>query len=73
MRAGSTEVGLTNGKETLMNLFAKMWMAIIVLAISNNFAQAQQGWNWPEDPQLRDLSKEKYILSYKENTLETIT
>ncbi len=63
MRAGSTEVGLTNGKETLMNLFAKMWMAIIVLAISHNFAQAQQGWNWPEDPQLRDLSKEKYILS----------
>ncbi|MFC2187278.1 tetratricopeptide repeat protein [Fulvivirgaceae bacterium LMO-SS25] len=63
MKAGSTEVGLTNGKETFMNLFGKMWMAIIVLAISHNFAQAQQGWNWPEDPQLRDLSREKYIVS----------
>ena len=63
MRAGSTEVGLTNGKETLMNLFGKMWVTIVVLALSHNFAQAQQGWNWPADPQLRDLSKEKYIVS----------
>ena len=46
-----------------MNLSGKMWMAIIVLAFSYNIANAQQGWNWPEDPKLRQLSKEKYILS----------
>jgi tetratricopeptide (TPR) repeat protein len=63
MKAGSTEVGLTNGKENHMKLFGKMWMAIIVLALSHNLTQAQQGWNWPQDPQLRDLAKEKYIIS----------